>query len=72
MIEETVDVRVVGIVVVREAERQLEATRPDELAQCLETRLDAPALPAGDRRLRPADRAPELGLRQARAKASFS
>src|SRR5687768_13227237 len=68
-IEEPIDEGVVGVVVVGEAESQLEAARPDQLAQGLEAGLDSAALPASDRRLSSADRSSELVLSEVRTEA---
>src|SRR5437667_4420456 len=71
-VQGTIDKRVVGVVVVREPDGQLEAAGLDQLAKGLEAGVDAPALPPGDRRLRSTDGSAKLFLCQACAKASFA
>src|SRR5205823_6264991 len=53
---------VVGVVVVRQPERELEAASSDQLAQSLQARFDVASLPASDLRLRALDAPSELRL----------
>src|SRR5512133_3267543 len=65
--EIALDPLVVGVVVGREPEGELEAACADQLAERLQARLDVAALPPGDLRLRAMHPATELRLGEPRA-----
>src|SRR5919108_5656143 len=71
-VQKPIDVVVVRVVVVGEAEGQLETAGTDQLAERFQAGLDSPALPARDRRLRAADGCGELGLSQPRPQPGFA